>query len=157
LAFSPAFIILFIHLYFNSIADYVLVQETLITTEEKYPADYGEVINYALRENRENSRPALSSHLENMQGYDVVFLGFPNWHFDMPMAIYSFLEEYDFSDKTIVPFCTHGGSRFSSAIRTLEEKLPDAILLDGLAVSERNVTNAQYDVERWLHEIGMLK
>jgi len=129
----------------------------LITTEVKYPADYGEVINYALRENRGNSRPALSSHLENMQDYDVVFLGFPNWHFDMPMAIYSFLEEYDFSDKKIVPFCTHGGSRFSSAIRTLEEKLPDAVLLDGLAVSERNVTSAQDDVEKWLDEIGMLE
>lgn len=92
-----------------------------IETEKTYPSDYDELVDYGREEPDEDSRPTLSSHVENMDEYDVVFLGYPNWWFDMPMAVYSFLDEYDFSGKTNIPFCTHGGSGFSNTVATFDD------------------------------------
>lgn len=98
----------------------------LIQTEERYPADYDETDRQGQQENRDRVRPALASHVENMDEYDVIFLGFPNWYYDMPMAVYSFLEEYDLAGKTIVPFVTSGGSGFSNSIAEIQNIQPDA-------------------------------
>lgn len=73
-------------------------------------------IDVGQEEKRANARPELSSHIEDLDRYDTIFLGFPNWWGDMPMAVYSFLDEYDFSGKTIVPFVTSGGSGFSNTM-----------------------------------------
>ena len=80
----------------------------LIETEEKYPSDYDETDAQGERESQEKSRPKLASHVENLDEYTTVFLGFPNWYYGMPMAVYSFLEEYDLSGKKIIPFVTRG-------------------------------------------------
>ena len=98
----------------------------LIETEEKYPADYDETDEQGGRENRERTRPKLASHIQNMDDYDTIFLGYPNWYYDMPMAVYAFLEEYDFSGKRIIPFVTSGGSGFSDSISEIKKIQPGA-------------------------------
>jgi flavodoxin len=75
-----------------------------------YPKNYYLTTIIALKEQRNNARPELNAHVENMDAYDVIILGYPNWWGTFPMAVFTFLEEYDFSRKTILPFCTHGGS-----------------------------------------------
>lgn len=124
-----------------------------IETEKSYPVDYDELVDYGRSEPDEDSRPALSSHVENIDEYEIIFLGYPNWWFDMPMPVYSFLEEYDFSGKTVIPFCTHGGSRFSDTVSTLKEMLTDTTVMDGFEVYGENAADAGNDVMDWLKEL----
>ncbi len=126
-----------------------------IQTAVVYPADGGELIDYAAEEQDENVRPELTSHIENLEQYDTIFVGFPTWWYDMPQALYSFFDEYDFSDKTIIPFNVHNGSRFSGTISTIKELEPDATVIeDGFTVSERDVADAAEDVAEWLTGLG---
>ncbi|MGN1089153.1 MAG: flavodoxin [Huintestinicola sp.] len=126
-----------------------------IKTETVYPTDGRKLIDYAAEEQDNNVRPVLTSHIENLDDYDVIFVGYPNWWYDMPMALYSFFDEYDFSGKTIIPFNVHNGSRFSSTISTIQELEPDAeVITDGFTVSERDVAEAADDVAAWLDGIG---
>jgi flavodoxin len=124
-----------------------------IKTVTAYSTNYNTVLDQAQSEKRNNARPSLAARVENMAGYDVVFLGFPNWWGDMPMAVYTSIEEYDFSGKKIIPFCTHGGSGFSGTIRTLRNKLNNSNLLEGFAVNGRA---SQSNVDTWLRKIGMI-
>ena len=126
-----------------------------IRTSVVYPADGGELIDYAAQEQEENARPELTTHIENLDGYDTIFIGYPNWWADLPMAVYSFFDEYDFSGKTIIPFNVHNGSRFSRTIQTIQELEPDATVLeDGFTVSEQTVADAAEDVAAWLEDLG---
>ena len=81
-----------------------------IATVDPYPGDYKAVVEVARREQKNGARPKLSNQVTNMKSYDVVFVGYPNWWGWMPMAVFSFLEQHDFSGKNVVPFCTHEGS-----------------------------------------------
>lgn len=126
-----------------------------IRTSVVYPADGGELIDYAAQEQEENARPELTTHIENLDGYDTIFIGYPNWWADLPMAVYSFFDEYDFSGKTIIPFNVHNGSRFSRTIQTIQELEPDATVVeDGFTVSEQTVADAAEDVAAWLEDLG---
>lgn len=126
-----------------------------IQTSTEYPGDDGKLIDFAADEQDANARPELTTHIENLDDYDVVFVGYPNWWYDMPMVMYSFFEEYDFSGKTIIPFNVHNGSRFSSTISTIQELEPQAeVITDGFTVSERNVADAAKDVADWLDNLG---
>lgn len=126
-----------------------------IQTAEVYPANGGELIDYAAEEQDENARPKLTSHIEDLDRYDVIFIGYPNWWADLPMAVYSFFDEYDFSGKTIIPFNVHNGSRFSRTIQTIEELEPDATVIEnGFTVNEQAVMDADDDVSAWLKELG---
>lgn len=127
----------------------------LIETEEKYPADYDEVLDVAQAEGGENARPELASHVEHMEDYKVVFLGYPNWWGDCPMAVCSFLEEYNFSDKTVIPFCTSGGSGLSGTVSTIREMLPEANVMDGFAAGDSGVANAQDAIAKWVEGLGI--
>ena len=83
---------------------------------------------------------------------------FPNWWYDMPMPVYSFLEEYDFTGKTVIPFATSAGSGFSGTIDTLREMLPDAVIVDdGLHIPMDNVSGADGQVADWIKELGVLQ
>lgn len=75
-----------------------------------YPKTYTELTQIAKREKSKNVRPEISGKVSNFDKYDIVFVGFPIWYGDMPMPVYTFLESYDFSNKTVIPFCTHEGS-----------------------------------------------
>lgn len=126
-----------------------------IRTSTEYPGDGGKLIDFAAKEQNANARPELTTYIENLDGYDVIFVGYPNWWYDMPMVMYSFFEEYDFSGKTIIPFNVHNGSRFSSTIETIQGLEPDAtVITDGFTVSERNVADCQKDVSDWLDGLG---
>ena len=126
-----------------------------IITEQEYPVAYRDTTDLAKVEQNSNARPALASHVENMDQYDGVFLGFPNWWGTLPQAVMTFLEEYDFSGKTIVPFCSHGGSRLGRGPQDIAALCPGAELLDGLAVSGSAVSGAQSDVQAWLDNLKL--
>lgn len=121
-----------------------------IRTVEPYPPTYDATIEQGQSENTANARPELATHIENFDSYQTVFVGFPNWWYDMPMAMYSFFEEYDFAGKTIIPFCTSGGSGFSGSINTIRELEPEAEVLDGLSIGGSSAAGAQEQVEQWL-------
>ena len=124
-----------------------------ILTTEQYPDNYDDTLDAAQAE--KGSRPELASHIDSLDGYDTVFLGYPNWWGDMPMAVYSFLDEYDLSGKTIVPFVSSGGSGFSSTIRAIENAEPDATVLEGLSISASRAPQAEDDVADWLVRLGL--
>lgn len=126
-----------------------------IKTTQQYPGAHKELVDFAKKENEAQARPKLSTHINNLKEYDVIFIGFPNWWYDMPMPIYTFFEEYDFSGKTIVPFCSHGGSRFSGAMKTITELEKGATIIKGLSISRDNMAEAKSDVLTWLQTIGM--
>lgn len=129
-----------------------------IKTVQHYPGTHKELVDYAKKENENKARPKLSTHIENLDDYDVIMIGFPNWWYDLPMPMYSFFDEYDFTGKTIVPFCTHGGSRFSSAIKTITEMEKGAtVVKKGLPISRDNVGKAKETVIKWLGDIGVTK
>lgn len=126
-----------------------------IQTSVVYPTDGGELIDYAAQEQEEDARPELTSHIEDLDEYGIIFVGFPNWWADLPQVLYSFFDEYDFSGKTIIPFNVHNGSRFSGTIETIQQLEPDvAVITDGFTVNERDVPNAAGDVASWLDKIG---
>lgn len=94
-----------------------------IETVENYPTNYDSLIDQGGQEKEQNMRPELRSHVENMEDYDIIFLGFPNWWYDMPMPMYTFLEENDFSRKTVIPFISSAGSGFSQTVSTIQDDL----------------------------------
>ena len=128
-----------------------------IKTTYTYPGSHKELIDAAKKEIDNNARPKLATHIENLKDYAVVFVGYPNWWYDMPMPLYSFFDEYDFSGRTVIPFCTHGGSRFSGAIKTIRELEPKATVLDGYAIARDRVPDSEDGVLKWLEKIGMKK
>lgn len=117
---------------------------------EPYSTDYNTVLEQAQRDQNEQARPELSVHVENMEQYDTILLGYPNWWASIPMPIASFLEEYDFSGKTIVPFCSHGGGRFGQSLTAITKLVPDAVLGEGLAISYSGGSTMPDDVAEWL-------
>ena len=122
-----------------------------IQAEQTYPTDYDTLIDQGGEEKNQEARPELKSHVSNMQEYDIVFLGFPNWWYDMPMPLYSFLEEYDFSGKTVIPFVTSASSGFSGTVDTIQKMLPEAaIMKDGFQVRMGDVAGAKADVDHWI-------
>lgn len=128
-----------------------------IKTERTYPGSHQALIDAAKEENDNHARPKLTTHIKNLADYDVIFVGFPNWWYDMPMPLYTFFDEYDFSGKTVIPFCTHGGSRFSDAIKTIRGLEKDATVLDGYAVERDRVSESEELVNKWLKRIGMAR
>lgn len=127
-----------------------------IVVTEPYPDDYDECLDRAADEKAENARPELANHLDNIDDYDIIFLGFPNWWYTAPMAVFSFIEEYDLSDKTIIPFCTHGTGGLASCIRDITTALPDsAEVLEPLGVYREDIEQAQSEVNEWLLNLGL--
>jgi flavodoxin len=121
-----------------------------IEVTNKYPANYNDTIDVAMQEQRDDARPALSTHVENMDAYDVIFLGYPNWWGTLPQPVRTFLDEYDFAGKTIIPFCTHEGSGFGRSVGDLEEVLPNSTLIEGFSVRGSSASGAGDDVNEWL-------
>lgn len=125
-----------------------------LETVQTYPEDYDELVDYAREEQRDNARPELETTIENIEQYDTIFLGYPNWWGDMPMPIYSFLDQYDLSNKTIAPFITHGGSGLSGTPANIANEEPDAVVTEGLAINGDDVDDCQDEVNEWLNELN---
>ena len=123
-----------------------------------YPMNHVELEEVATEEKRNDAMPEIAAEVENIKQYDTIFLGYPNWYADMPRIIYSFLEQYDLSGKTIVPFVTSGGSGFSNTISTIADLEPDAnVITDGLSISRNVVQDAETDIIEWIGELGLSK
>ena len=121
-----------------------------IETTEEYPLEHETLVNQAKEEQNEDARPELATHIENVEQYDIIFLGYPNWWGDMPQPLYTFLEEYDFSGKTIIPFNSHGGSGFSNTIEEIKKLQPNATVRDdGLSISRNDVADSEQEVADW--------
>lgn len=127
-----------------------------IKTVKTYPEDYTETTEVAKEEKWQNARPELANKLDDISSYDVIFLGYPNWWGTMPMAVFTFLESYDFAGKTIVPFCTHEGSGMGSSERDIKKLCPNARVLPGLAIRGSNVNKADKDVADWLKRLDLM-
>lgn len=130
-----------------------------IETSVDYPGDINDLIEYASVEQDNDERPELTTHIENLDQYDTIFVGYPLWWYDLPQVMYSFFDEYDFSGKTIIPFDVHRGSRLSGTPDTIQELEPDAtVISDGFAVAHEtaaeSVSDVAADVEEWLHGLG---
>lgn len=121
-----------------------------IEAVKPYPKDYTETTKVAQDELRTNARPELMNHVENMDSYDVIFLGYPNWWGTMPMPVFTFLDQYDFSGKTIVPFCTHEGSGLGHSEKDIAKLCPEATVLKGIAIHGTSASSAKNSVSRWL-------
>jgi hypothetical protein len=125
-----------------------------IQTVKKYPVGMNELNSMGYAERDANARPELSTHVENMGDYDTIYLCYPNWCGTIPMAVATFLEEYDFSGKTIIASCTHFGSGFGSSIRDIEKLCPDSRIIQGYSGSGRNVRGSKSNVVNWLRRTG---
>ncbi|WP_314724567.1 cyclophilin-like fold protein [Enterocloster bolteae] len=126
-----------------------------IVVTTPYSDNYDECLDRAADEKAENARPELADHLDNIDDYDVIFLGFPNWWYTAPMAVFSFIEEYDFSGKTIVPFCAHGTGGIASSVRDITAALPDsAEVLEPIGIYREEIGQAQSEINEWLAGLG---
>ena len=122
-----------------------------ITMVNPYSNDYNTVLDQAQRDQNEQARPELATHVENMDEYDVVMLGYPNWWASIPMPVASFLEEYDFSGKTILPFCSHGGGRFGQSLTAIAKIAPNASMGEALSIHYSGGSALSGDVSEWLN------
>jgi flavodoxin len=125
-----------------------------IKTVKSYPEDYTETTNVAKEELSRNSRPELTETVDDMDFYDVIYLGYPNWWGTMPMAVFTFLESYDFSGKTIMPYCTHEGSGLGRSVSDIKKLCPGSSVLDGLAIKGSSVNGALNDLSPWLDKLS---
>ena len=145
---------------YHIVADYVQKATNSdvfeIKTQESYPVDYNQTVNIASEEKKENKRPVITNHIDNIDDYDTVVLIYPNWWGTYPMAVASFLEEYDFTNKTILPICTNEGSGMGTSEKDLSTLLPNAQVKEGLAISGGSVENSENEVTQWLKDNGVI-
>ena len=120
-----------------------------------YTGDYDALLDVAQQEQAEDARPELAASVENWDSCDVIFVGYPDWWSDAPMVIYSFLESYDWTGKTLVPFCTSGGSGFGRSLDRLPDSAPGATILDGLHVSGSSAADSGDRVAEWIAGLGL--
>lgn len=130
-----------------------------LRTAHSYPREYRATTHQAKREQQENFRPRLTAEVQNMEVYDTVYIGFPNWWGTLPMVFFSFLERYDLAGKKIVPFCTHEGSHFGGSLGDVGALCPKSTLLEGIALRGGGVekvqsNSARAEVVQWLKKIG---
>ena len=120
-----------------------------------YSDDYNTVLMEAQRDQHEQARPAITNPPQSIDEYDVILLGYPNWWASIPMPIATFLESYDFSGKTILPFCSHGGGRFGQSLTAIAKLTPQAVIAPGLSVHYSGGTSLPNDVRAWLESQGI--
>lgn len=123
-----------------------------IETVRSYPTQPKALLDETKVETTSHMKPELKSRVDNFSDYDVIFVGYPLWWYDMPMAIYSFLEGYDFSGKTIVLFTTHGGNRFCRTVPTVRKMFPKANVVQGPAIYDREMDKAEQSLDEWLKD-----
>jgi flavodoxin len=124
---------------------------------KKYSADYHTCAEEAKEQLHSNERPELTNYLDNIDDYDTIILGYPNYWSTMPMPVWTYLERYDFTGKTIFPFCTHEGSGMGHSETDIMKLCPGAKVEKGLAVRGGSVKNAEKDIENWLRKAELIK
>ncbi|MBQ4492589.1 MAG: NAD(P)H-dependent oxidoreductase [Deltaproteobacteria bacterium] len=119
-----------------------------------YPADYTACTEQAKQELKDKARPPVLDKLANMDSFRTVLLGYPNWWGTMPMAVHTFLEQYDFTGKRVAPFCTHEGSGMGRSEKDLTKLCPGAEILPGLTIPGHAVAGADTEIRAWLKKLG---
>lgn len=128
-----------------------------IVPVDKYPDDYNSVVDQAGKEIKRNYKPLLKSKPADIDKYEVIFIGSPNWWGTFAPPVATFLSSYNFEGKTIIPFITHEGSRMGRSVSDLKRICPDSVVMDGYANRGSNVNNAYDEVTKWLKGIRTLK
>lgn len=121
----------------------------------QYSGDYHTCTEEAKKELCANARPGLLNYLDSIDSYDTVILCFPNWWGTMPMPVWTFLEQYDFSGKTILPLCTNEGSGMGNIEADIKKLCPGADVRHGLAIRGSNVSHADREMESWIRKAGL--
>lgn len=126
-----------------------------IQVKDPYPSDWDECLSRANEERRDDARPELVANVENIDEYDVVFLGYPNWWYGVPMPLLSFLEANDLSDKQVYLFCSHGTGGLANSVEIISEALPDSTISDNIFdCYEEDAPNTQENISNWVSELG---
>ena len=123
-----------------------------IQQAQPYSDDYKACVAQAKEDWQKNARPAVLDLPDDLDDYDEIYLGYPNYCGTMPMAVYTFLEHYDFTGKTIHPFCTHEGSGLSGSVQDIQKTAPGAAVTRGLAICGSSVDGAKSALEVWVKE-----
>ena len=146
------------HIMADMIAEATGADTFEIKTAAAYPADYRECTEVAKKELEENARPAIVGKVDNWQDYDTVFLGYPIWWSELPMAVYTFLESYDWSGKTVIPFCTSAGDVMTGKEANITKYAKGATLREGLGLEGKRVQetpdSVKPEVAAWLKKLG---
>ncbi len=119
---------------------------------EPYSENYQTCIAQAKADLQSQARPKLTAMPESLEGYDEIYLGYPNYWGTMPMAVYTFLEAYNFAGKTIHPFCTHEGSGLSDTEKDIRRAAKGAAVTKGLAIHGSSVDSAKAALAKWAGE-----
>ena len=131
-----------------------------LKTAHSYPKEYRATTNQAKKEQEADFRPQLTADVPNIESYDLVFVGYPNWWGTLPMAFFTFLERHRFAGKTIVPFCTHEGSGLGRGVGDIKALCPNATIVEGIALRGGGIDKVQSDSARrelalWLKKIDL--
>ncbi|MBQ6504003.1 MAG: SUMF1/EgtB/PvdO family nonheme iron enzyme [Flexilinea sp.] len=126
-----------------------------ITLVHPYSTNYNTVLMEAQEDQHRQARPEIAEHIDNFDDYDVILLGYPNWWASIPMPIASFLEEYDFTGKMIIPFCSHGGGRFGQSLTAIAKLAPESVIGTGLSIHYSGGSTLASDISAWLDENGI--
>lgn len=126
-----------------------------IQMKKPYSSDYDKLLDQAQQGQNVQSRPKLKKHVKNMKQYDIILLGYPNWWASIPMPIASFLEEYNFKGKTIIPFCSNGGGKFGQSLTAITKLVPNAAMGEALSVEYDGGDSMPSDVRKWLKKNGI--
>lgn len=122
-----------------------------IVAEQEYPIKYDNCIEIAKKELGKNSRPKIKQDID-IKEYDIIFVGYPNWWGTMPMPVWTFLEGKDFTNKKVLPFCTHEGSGMGKSESDIIKLANGAEVLKGLAIVDSDVNNSEKQIKKWLEE-----
>lgn len=126
-----------------------------IRVTDPYPSDWDECLDRANQERGENARPELEERVENLDDYDTVFLGYPNWWYGVPMPLLTFLEENDLSGKQVYLFCSHGTGGLANSVEIITEAAPDAVISDNIFdCYEEDAASSREDIQNWVAETG---
>ena len=139
------------------IKEYLNADSFEIVPVDKYPDSYDECLKVATKEKNEDARPVIQNKIEDISKYDTIFIGYPIWWGDMPMIMYTFMEEYDLSNKSIIPFNTHEGSGSAGTYNTIKSKLSNSnVNTNGLALQGKvaRTDEGKDKVINWLKELG---
>ncbi|MBR1534124.1 MAG: flavodoxin [Ruminococcus sp.] len=127
----------------------------IVPKTDNYPMTFDELCDVAKEEQNNNARPEIATSVEDFDDYSIIYLGYPIWWADLPMICYTFLESYDFSGKTIVPFCTHEGSADADTQSKIQSAVPSATVTEVLAIRGQDAQNdldgVKSTISEWLN------
>ena len=126
-----------------------------IQVTEPYSSDWDECLDRANQERGEDARPELEERVENLDDYDTVFLGYPNWWYGVPMPLLTFLEENDLSGKQVYLFCSHGTGGLAESVELITEAAPGAVISENIFdCYEEEASSSRQEIQKWAGEIA---